>query len=333
MTRPTRPPRPPQRVAWFEGAPLERRDLRDAIAHEARMLDLHVSATHRTWGVALGYTIASSDDRRQIVVAPGLAYTCRGEALVLAQGVRLDAPRSAPGVNGPQAFDLVVAPAPPSESRPCELIVACDGVRPVRRIGLRWEFAGVVGPGALDPPLAAGIRLGEDVPIARFFRFADGLLGLPDYAVRRIARWLTRPHVAFGVAGAGELAWQVQGHRLVATVDTSAHGFTTIPRYFVSLSSSPAIGGSTVGAFVHVEAANATWLRAGLAFAARPQNAPTLAALLASSDAVRLMWVGVEMARGCPPSLIGSPILTLAGAMIDPAPWLASLALLGALDT
>ncbi len=328
----TRPPRPPQRVAWFDGAPLRRRDLGDAIAHEARMLGLHVSATHRTWGVALGYTIALGDDRRQIVVGPGLAYTCRGEALTLAQGVRLNAPPSAPGVTGPQAFDLVVAAAPRGEARPCERVFACDGRDPVRRVGLRWEFAGQVGSGALEPPLAAGVRIGEDVPLARFFRFADGLLGRPDYAIRRIARGLTRPHVAFGVTGSGALTWQVQGHRLVATVDTSEHGFTTIPRYFVSLAKSPLISGSVVGAFLQLEVASATWFKVGLAFAARPQNAPTAAALLASSNAASVMWVGVETARGCPPSLVGGQITTIAGAVIDPAPWLTSLALLGVLD-
>ena len=329
----SRPPRSPQRVAWFEGAPLRRRDLRDAIALEARMLELHVSAMHRTWGVALGYTIALGDDRRQIVVAPGLAYTCRGAALILAEGVRLDAPPSAPGVSGPQAFDLVVAPGAPGEARPCERILACDGLDPVRRLGLRWEFAGAVGPGALDPPLAAGIRLGEEVPLARFFRFAGGLLGMPDYAVRRIARGVTRPHLAFAVTGSGELAWQAQGHRLVATVDTSKHGFTTIPRYFVSFATSPAVGGSVVGAFLRVEAANATSFKVGLAFAVRPPSSPTLTALLAAADTVRLTWVGVETARGCPPSLVGGRIITPGGAMVDPAPWLTSLARLGVLDS
>jgi hypothetical protein len=39
------------------------------------------------------------------------------------------------------------------------------------------------------------------------------------------------------------------------------------------------------------------------------------------------------MARGCPPSLAGGQIITLAGAAIDPAPWLTSLALLGVLDS
>lgn len=329
----TRPPRPPQRVTWFDGASLRRRDLHDAIAHEARMLELHVSATHRTWGVALGYAVAVSDDRRQIVVGPGLAYTCRGQALILAQGVRLDVPPSAPGVNGPQAFDLVVSPAPRGEARPCERVVACDGRDPVRRVGLRWEFAGPVGPGALDPPLAAGIRLGDDVPLARFFRFPPGVLGLPDLSVRRIARGLSRPHVAFGVAGAGELVWQPQSYRLVATVDTSEHGFTSVPRYFVSLAASPALGGNVLGAFLRLEVSSTTSFRVGLTFAVRPGNPPTLASLLSRTGDVRVTWVGVEMARGCPPSLAGGQIITLAGVAIDPAPWLTPLALLGVLDS
>ena len=295
------------------------------------MLELHISATHATWGVALGYAIALSNDRRLIVVAPGLAYTCRGDFLVLSQGIQLDAPPSAPGVPGPQAFDLVVAPAPRDELRPCERIVACDGREPTRRIALRWEFAGPVGGGLVDPPLAAGIRLGEEIPLARFLRFAGGLLGRPDYSVRRIARGLTRPHIAFGVTAPGELSWQLQGHRLVATIDTSQHGFTTVPQYFASLASAPSPSGNVVGAFLRFEAGNATSLRVGLAFAVRPPNVPSLSVLTAAGNAARVMWVGVESARGCPPSLVGGHITTLAGTLVDPAPWLASLATVGGL--
>jgi hypothetical protein len=88
-----------------------------------------------------------------------------------------------------------------------------------------------------------------------------------------------------------------------------------------------------VGAFLRLEVSSTTSFRVGLTFAVRPGNPPALAALLSRTADVRVTWVGVEMARGCPPSLAGGQIITLAGAAIDPAPWLTSLALLGVLDS
>jgi hypothetical protein len=267
-----------------------------------------------------------SADRREAVVTPGLAYTCRGEPLILADALRLDAPRAAPGGAGAVAHDLVAAPAPPPEGWPCERPVACDGAPPARRAGiaLRWEVAGPVAAGAGDPPLAAAIRLGDEVPLARIVRRADGTLGDPDYARRRIARPLTRPHVAHGLAAAGTLAWRAGGSHLLATVDTSDAGFTTAPRYFVSLVAPPSWSAASVIPLLSVAASRVASFDVALAAATRAGAAPP-----AGADALSLAWVGVEMARGCPPTLRAGRIVAAAGGLVDATPWLDRLAQLG----
>jgi hypothetical protein len=194
------------RVAWTQGAKLRHADLRDALAHEARMLALHVSAVHRAWGVALGLEVVIDASARDLIVTPGLAYTCAGDALISSDALDPGAPGTSSAVDVDTAFDLVASLGTAVEGTPCERLAACGGA-PVREasIELRWEMA---GPAAVDPPLAASIRLGDDVPLARVVRRTDGTLVGPDYARRRIARGLGRPHVASGVLAPGALAWR-----------------------------------------------------------------------------------------------------------------------------
>src|SRR5215510_4378982 len=110
------PPSPPiERVAWFDGSPLTERDLADAVAHESRMLELHVRAVHATWGVANGLSVLLSGDSREALVTPGFAYTCRGDALVVPDLVRT-AP--SPALVG-TAFDLVLGPPIAPEAERC----------------------------------------------------------------------------------------------------------------------------------------------------------------------------------------------------------------------
>lgn len=323
-----RPPaRPPERVQWFDGAPLRRADLRDAAAHETRLLALHVSAMHGTWGAALGLSVVVGIDRREVVVTPGLAYTCRGEPLVLADALRLVAPRAVPGLAGDVAHDLVAAPSPAPGGWPCERVTGCEDAVRVAEIALRWELAGPAAAGAAPPPLAADIRLGDEVPLARVIRRADGTLGDPDYSRRRIARGLTRPHVGRGtVAG---LSWRDGVYRLLATVDTSGAGFTAVPRYFVSLVAPPRWDAAAVVPLLSVAASRPTSFDVALAAAARAPAAPGMEARLAGAEGVSMAWVGVEMTRGCPPTLRAHRITALGGGLVDATPWLAGLAHLG----
>jgi hypothetical protein len=219
-------PRPaPQRVAWHQDAALRRDDLAAAVAHEERMLALHVAAAHDTWGVALGLALAPSGDRRGVLVGPGVAYTCRGDALALT------APTPAPPFPAAAArADLVISAPRAGDAHPCERVARCDGLPPARAAAsLRWEAVAL----AADPSsafaggLARGVRLGDDVPLGSFTRRADGTLDGPDHAQRRVARSLARPHVAVGTLPRGALDWRQTGDGLVATVDTISAGFST----------------------------------------------------------------------------------------------------------
>jgi hypothetical protein len=312
------------RVAWVQGAKLRHADLRDAVAHEARMLALHVSAVHRAWGVALGLEVVIDASARDLIVTPGLAYTCAGEPLISSDALDPGVP-SASGVAGDLAFDLVASRASAVEGAACERLVACDGTA-VREAGiaLRWELAGPIAAG--DPPLASSIRLGDDIPLARIVRRADGTLAGPDYARRRIARGLGRPHVASGVLAPGTLAWREDGHRVVATIDASGEGFTTTPRVFVSISAPATWSASLVGPFVAVERPSAASFDVALSAAARAAGVLSPRVLRDVADSITLAWTGVEMARGCPPSLRPLRIVGRAGALLDATAWLARIA-------
>jgi hypothetical protein len=320
-----RPPRPPVRVAWVEGAKLRHADLRDAVAHEARMLALHVSAVHRAWGVALGLEVVIDASARDLIVTPGLAYTCAGDALVSSDALDPGAPSASGAVGAGIAFDLVASRASAVEGAPCERLAACAGALVRERgIALRWEMAGPVAAG--DPPLAASIRLGDDVPLARVVRRADGTLAGPDYARRRIARGLGRPHVASGVLAPGALAWREDAHRVVATVDASDRGFTTTPRIFVSITAPATWSASLVGPFVAVERASAASFDVALSAAARGAGVLSPRVLRDVAGSLTLAWTGVEMARGCPPSLRPFRNVGRAGALLDATAWLARIA-------
>jgi hypothetical protein len=327
------PARELERLTWFDGSALAERDLDDAVAYEQRMLELHVRAVHDTWGVALGLTLTLGSDRRAVLVSPGLAYDCRGQSIVLGVAVQLDAPLALPGVAGPSAFDLVLAPPAPAEGAPCEPIATCAGDVPPVRAALRWEHA---APSATPaPPGAAGIRLGEEIPLGRFARAADGTLTGPDASHRRIARGLARPHVAFGVTRPGELLWQPGAWDTAATIDTAAAGFTTHPLYFAWVLDRPWTM-FDIGPFVSVGQSTRTSFRLHLLFGSAVAPPPMLIAELmlaqrTAAASARIMWLGVEMTTGCPPSLLGASLLDVAGRRVaDLAPWLATLATLGA---
>ncbi|GJG89725.1 hypothetical protein tb265_49060 [Gemmatimonadetes bacterium T265] len=312
-------PRPvPQRVLWSEGAALTHRDLGDAVAYEARLLALHVAALHDTWGVALGLTLALSGDGRSVLVGPGLAYTCAGDALVLAAAT--PAPPFPPAV---LMADLVVGAPAAGEAWPCERLRDCDGRAPRERPSLRWETAvDASDPTALfGASLARGVRLGADVPLGRFTRRPDGTLAGPALGVRRVARGLARPHLGFGALAAGALAWAGGPAEFVATVDTSAAGFTTPPRYAVWLAAGGTWPAGVVGPFASVEAAGKTSFALRATYAVRPFTPFPAGAVRAHLAAASALWVGVEDARGCPPALLLSHAF-------DAGPWAAALAAL-----
>jgi hypothetical protein len=285
-----------ERLQWFDGSALTERDLADAVAFESRMLELHVQGIHRTWGVAHGLTITLSNDAREVLVAPGFAYTCRGEALIVAELTRA----ALPGNAGAGTYDLLLVPPAPPEKEACERPVTCTGDAIVQRASLRWEPA--ASPSAAGPPLLGpAVRLGWEIPIARFRRLASGVLVGPDMSQRRVARGLVRPHVAFGVTRPNELSWQLGTAELSATVDTSGAGFSARPFYFATLGSAAWPAG-VVGPFIALGQATASSFQVQVRFG-RPGAPTSLEPLVGPVRSAPLSWVGVEPVLGCPPTI------------------------------
>ncbi|MDB4881873.1 MAG: hypothetical protein JWL95_639 [Gemmatimonadetes bacterium] len=277
----------PQRIEWFEGSRLSRRDLADAIQHEARMLELHVRATHDTEGIAFGLTAVLSADARSVTVQPGLAYTCRGASVLLHSPTVIAAPPL--GVPG-NRFDLVlVGAAPPSCGAPT---LDCTGARIPVRATLRWI--------AVEEERGCTCTDRDDVIyIGRFVRTPSGALAGPDNARRRAVRGLTRPHVASGATAPGALAWQQGTMDLSAQIDTSVAGFTTAPVYLASIASPTPWLGGLVAPFVSVGQATPTHFTVHLMIAAKPPAIVLLFAQLALVKELSISWTGVESAVGC----------------------------------
>lgn len=288
----------PERVQWFEGSALTERDLDDAVAYESRMLELHVRGVHDTWGIAHGLTVALSNNAREAVISPGYAYTCRGDALILPSLIR-SAP---PAATTPVTFDLVLAQPAVPEVGPCERPIACTGELATTglRAALRWEPAGATTTGL--PPLASGVRLGEEILLARFLRLTNGALVGPTMSQRRIARGFVRPHIAFGVTRPGELTWSQGAVDLYATVDTRDSGFSATPFYFATVGGAASWPAGVTGPLVSVGQASTASFRAHLVFGVKG-SAPTLATLRAIASSAVVSWVGVEPVMGCPPTL------------------------------
>jgi hypothetical protein len=283
-----RPRAVPERIHWYEGSRLTRRDLADAIEHEARMLELHVRAVHDTHGVAFGLGVTLAAGARGVVVQPGLAYGCRGASVLLAAPATLDAP---PATVAGARFDLVLVAAQPL--RGCTPPgVDCAGARIPARAMLRWRTA--------DPDARCDCDVPDDaIELGRFVRSAGGTLAGPDNARRRQVRGLVRPHVASGLTAPGALVWTQGTSDLVASIDTSAAGFTTTPVYLAEIASPTPWTGGLVAPFVSVGQATPTRFNVHLSIAAKP---PALVLLFAQIDLAKelsIAWTGVESAVGC----------------------------------
>lgn len=278
----------PERIHWHEGSRLTRRDLADAIEHEARMLELHVRAVHDTFGVALGLGVALAAGAKAVVVQPGLAYGCRGASVLLPAATTIATP---PASVAGTRFDLVlVAARPPRACAEPEL--DCTGAPVHARASLRWR--------AVDDDAACDCDIPDDtIELGRFVRSPAGVLTGPDNARRRVVRGLARPHVASGVAAPGALAWTQGASDLVASIDTSAAGFTTTPVYLAQIASPTPWVSGLVAPFVSVGQASPTRFNVHLSIAAKPPSLVLLFAQLDLAKELSIAWTGVESAIGC----------------------------------
>ena len=263
-----------ERLQYVDGALLLRGDLASGIAGESRRTGIHVRALHDTWGVATGLRARWDPASRIVTVDPGAAFDCRGAVVALTSAVTLPVPDQL-AVGIPFAtFDLVL------DDR-----------------GPRWESTGK-SPGFLD--FGPGVKVGSDVPLARFVRVAPGLLAGPDYSVRKTARPSARPYVRFGVTSPGELTWSTGTTSLRAVVDTSAAEFSATPYYLAQLLGPPVPPG-LLGFFLSVAwFTDQRFAVRVYSVSAMGQSAAAVLALLSTiARDFRVAWIGIEPQLGC----------------------------------
>ena len=152
---------------------------------------------------------------------------------------------------------------------------------------------------------ALGLALGDVVPLARF-DVAGGVLSAPDPSARRGARTNAAGRVAAGFQD------DVFAPNLLTTlaIDTSAGGFATTPRYFVTLAEPDGIGFAALGEvwrwlrgpFADVRDATPTGFALDLRLGV---HIPTFGGVdfdpigLPDELLVRVEWVGVEAPERC----------------------------------
>jgi hypothetical protein len=297
------------RVQFAEGSLVSARDLRDESRQEAALRWLHVRALHAVWGVAVGFDVGI-DVRDFVVVGPGVAFDCWGREIVSSRTVFLDPPLpKRHGWRIPGAFDLVVSYKDPLPRGDC---TGPDVPGGEERPNWRWAR---VEEASRYPPLAEDVRLGEEIPLARYLsrpRRAPWI----EFSFRRSAR--TGFRIAggrqVGAAERGQLVWP---NTWSVTVDTSPGRFRTVPFYFATVTSLDAQRPfgvalsalrSTAGPFISVRLPTAESFVMDLRLASPAATAPSDPGPLAVS------WTGVEpLANDCPPATDPSRPYSAAG--------------------
>jgi hypothetical protein len=300
------------RVRYFQGARLTSRDLNDDVAYDARLLGVHVRGLHRTWGVGIGFRVWKSGNT--IGVGPGIAFDCHGREIVSSETLWLDPP----SVSKPAVFDLVVSYREEERTACAQPPAECkqDTTRP----RVRWVLAGPLGAETDDPPpLAEEVRLGDDVPLARFEITPTSVNG-PDLSLRRTAQGITRPHIVGTRVRAGSIQIEGMIASWSAQIDTTAAGFSETPVYVVSLVDHPLdfrsgfatmIGAAEreellatlLGPFVAIRNPWSNGFRIEVRFGfAQGKSVPSSLQRGVSELPVGLDWLGIEPMSGCAPT-------------------------------
>jgi len=320
-----------QRIGYFDGQLLTDRDLQDDAAFESRLRGLHVRAMHNTWGVALGFSV-SRIKGNVIEVGPGIAYDCHGREIISARTLNVGPP-PAPGQSQASAwyFDLVISyrEREPAAGNPAQTCVGGAFNPHEERPAWRWRFAGDVnGVNGGSQARPEELRLGEEVPLARFVVSTRRQIGQPDFSVRRNAQGLVRPHIA-GDQVEDRLEFSEAQAALTMTVDTSQAGFSQTPHYFARLTLPGLLATAEdpellrilrllLGPFVTIRNAQRNSFQLDVRFAlsaAQDFRATTVAAnptarlMQLMEEDVSLLtaqvnWVGVESNRGCAPPIL-----------------------------
>jgi hypothetical protein len=301
-----------QRLHYFTGQLLTARDLQDDAAFESRLRGLHVNLVHNTWGVALGFSVAVASGETAVTVNPGIAYDCRGREIMSARSLSVGLP-ILPRQSQAEAwwFDLVVRYDEAIGQEPAVTCVG-DGLSPrEERPFWRWCFAGEVTDLHAPPAdVSAEVRLGEEVPLARFIISAAGrLVGQPDLSIRRNAQGLVRPHIAAGSTHVGFNSGFTSNFLLISSwIDTSAGGFNQTPAYFANIELPaallPLFPATFLGPFVSIRSPSRTgfFLDVRVALSSRDVRVSAMMEKPTTHlGQVKVNWFGLEANEGCPP--------------------------------
>lgn len=314
-----------QRLQYFQGQLLTARDLQDEAAFETRLRGLHVNLVHNTWGVALGFEVAVAAEGTAVTVDPGIAYDCLGREIVSVRSLSIGLPPPPRQSHARQWwFDLVVRY---DETIGVETAVHCVGngisAREERPFW-RWCFAGDVDESELPPAdVSAEVRLGEEVPLARFAirateRTGGRIVGAPDLTIRRNAQGLVRPHIASGSAYVEFKDGFESDLVLISTwIDASSGGFNQTPAYFANIELPaellPLFAAAVIGPFVSIRAPNRSGFYLDVRAALSPRDGfiPIAGATHRTANIttdrkndigqVKVNWFGMEANEGCPP--------------------------------
>jgi hypothetical protein len=267
----------------------------------------------------------------QVVVGAGIAYDCRGREIISARTVLLPPPAPPPRDDAAGWwYDLTVAYREKLSSAPdAVLLCAEDEAHHPReeRPAFHWRLVGPAEDAGVPPVgLSPDVRLGDEIPLARFYLGQKRNLGGPDFSERRAAQGLVRPHIGQGHV-AGTASFNFSRSCWTVDIDTSAAGFSETPHYFVTLAKHMALEPSgeidddgdigtlqtLQGLFLNVR--NPT--RDGFTLEIRAAAAVTPGTAAMSTVAavdrrsyydftwpVTVEWVGLEPTGGCPPEPI-----------------------------
>jgi hypothetical protein len=315
----------PVRVRYEKGGLLAARDLQADTAYETRMRQMHIRALHQTWGIAFGFNVFISSNETLVSLKMGLAYDCYGREIVQAASQVIPMPRL-PETGGAMEdwyFDLVIyyEPALFRGNRDC------PGFR--ETAGCRWVAAGPASdPDGARMALAEGIRLGDEIPVARFLVSENGL-SEPILFMRKRAQGLIRPQTAGGRVEKGEIEITGTPGQWSAQIATGAGKFAGTPAYFVKLVDHPlgshssfvpylpsGVRATVLGPFVSIKDPTPSGFTLDVRHAANNGQAYTDNLMLPGGDAaaklpVAVEWFGVEAALVDAPALEFMPVFVM----------------------
>jgi len=227
------------RIAFWQGQVLRASDFRTEIGTAEQLRWWHNRSLHNTYGVRFGLDVSSVADAQgqAVLVSCGIAYDCFGRELLVSQTQRVPLP--VVKEKDTAVRTLVVVWRDGHGERPC-----CEG-----RPEPCWPATSSHENGRIEFSwtMESDLHASDGVPIARLA--PGGKTRLDPRFVAPASRPIARPLLASGETIPGNTPWEVwfedfQDARgnlqrralgMQTRIDTSAAGFTRLPRYFAQL--------------------------------------------------------------------------------------------------